>query len=364
MALCSLVIHCACLGSAAARPADLSLSPPTSSVQRPIPDTSPDTVMRGTLRLDVEKRYPTRLEIESRYPTLLEVDSAYPTVLGVERRYPARRVATVDRTGALGRVHNNGTKVVRGRGHAGHARARARPYAAPPPRNIEAPAVALTFDTEIPHGEEASHTLTTVLDTLRDAGVRSTFFVVGWWARANPNMLRRMIAEGHEVASHSFTHQRFENRSVSELRTELQQVADVVLRETGSPIAPLFRPPYGCIDASAVRLLQQDGYRLAGWTASGRDARSKTRTPREVVAAVRAGLRRGGVLLLHTNHWITAAALPEILHLIDARGWKAVTVSELLRRNPATATRLARSGLRDCTLRPRRVAAGLQAGAH
>lgn len=213
------------------------------------------------------------------------------------------------------------------------------------------PLVALSFDTEIPHGEEARRTLTQVMSTLREANVHATFFVVGSWAAANPNVLRRLLADGHEIANHSLTHQRFAARSAPELRRELDRVADLVLSETGAPIAPLFRPPYGCIDEAAAALARRDGYQLTGWTAYGRDASSLTHSAAEVVATVKPNLQSGAVILLHTNHWITAAALPALLRLIDERHLQAVPVSELLQRDPTGAARLAQSSLRDCTLR-------------
>ncbi|MFI5366161.1 MAG: polysaccharide deacetylase family protein, partial [Candidatus Binatia bacterium] len=64
----------------------------------------------------------------------------------------------------------------------------------PPPVAEVPPLVALSFDTEIPHGEEARRTLTQVMSTLREAGVHATFFVVGSWAAANPDVLRRLRA--------------------------------------------------------------------------------------------------------------------------------------------------------------------------
>ena len=209
--------------------------------------------------------------------------------------------------------------------------------------------VALTFDTEIPHGAEAHWTLANVLDVLQLAGVRATFFVVGRWARANPELLRRLVTEGHEVANHSLTHRRFTaGRPADELRDELDTVAEIVRRETGAEIAPLFRPPYGCIDERAAGLAREQGYRLIGWTASGGDARSTTTNPADVVATVDTYLRHGGIILLHTNRWLTAAALPEILVRLRARRLLPVTVSELLALESSSADLRLASALRVC----------------
>ena len=215
--------------------------------------------------------------------------------------------------------------------------------------------VALTFDTEIPNGIEAQQTLRRVLDTLSASHVHATFFVVGRWARANPGLLRRIVADGHEVANHSFTHAPFFRRSSMELRAELHGVERVVRRDTEGSVAALFRPPYGCIDAAAARLVRREGYRLIGWNISGRDASNHTGSPAEVIAAVRRNLHAGGTILLHTNRWITAGALPGILQLLARQGLRPMTVSDLLRQQPLVAARLSRAAERPCRTEPPRL---------
>ena len=86
-------------------------------------------------------------------------------------------------------------------------------------------AIALTFDTEIPRGGEARQTVNEILDVLAQEHVRTTFFVVGTWARANPEVLRRIADEGHEIANHSFDHRAFAGRQQADLRRDLAQVA-------------------------------------------------------------------------------------------------------------------------------------------
>jgi peptidoglycan/xylan/chitin deacetylase (PgdA/CDA1 family) len=274
------------------------------------------------LQLEIEAQYPqtggTALQVETAYPARPQTGGA--TLLAVEDAYPS--VSTALRSLAP-RVH---------------------------PRQ----ALALTFDTESPHGQEAQRTLVRVLDELHEAGVRATFFVVGWWARDNVDMLRRIVAEGHEVANHTWTHRRFMQRPPAALDSELRAVADIVLRETGKPIAPFFRPPYGCIDEHATRLAQGDGYHVVGWTANGADAQHATRTPQQVLAALLAHLEAGNVVLLHTNHWITAEALPSILQAIELHDLDALPLSELVRRGAVTPAQLGGTGLRDCTWRAAR----------
>jgi peptidoglycan-N-acetylglucosamine deacetylase len=209
-------------------------------------------------------------------------------------------------------------------------------------------AIALTFDTEIPRGGEARQTVNEILDVLAAAKVHATFFVVGTWARANLEVLRRIADEGHEIANHSFDHRRFARRRAADVHLDLARVAELVERETGRSIAPLFRPPYGCVDATAARAARQAGYALVGWTAAGADAAGATETPRQVVAAVEGDLAPGAVVLLHTNRWITAAALPDILAAARARNLDPVPLSAMLQRQAVSHAELERRASRPC----------------
>jgi peptidoglycan/xylan/chitin deacetylase (PgdA/CDA1 family) len=209
-------------------------------------------------------------------------------------------------------------------------------------------AIALTFDTEIPRGGEARRTINEILDVRRDEGAPATFFVVGTWARANGDVLRRMVAEGHEIAHHSLDHRPYSGRRVAEIERDLDAVAEVVARETGTAIAPLFRPPYGCVDATAARVVSERGYALAGWTAAGADAHGRTASPLEVVGEIDRDLGPGAVVLLHTNRWITAAALPWIVDSARQRGLATVTLSALMADDAARRAELERRVQRPC----------------
>jgi len=251
-------------------------------------------------------------------PPLLEAENLYPsplrTALELESSYPLRRAV-----------------------------ARAEPAAAP-----SRGAVALTFDTEIPRSGEARQTVNEILDVLRDERVHATFFVVGTWARANTEALRRIAAEGHEIANHSFDHRPFARRGEADLRLDLGRVAQLVESETGRPIAPLFRPPYGCTDTRAAKLVQREGYAMIGWTAAGADAQGATASPIEVVEMLERDLEPGAVVLLHTNRWITAAALPHLLREIRERELEPLPLSDMLARPDVSRAELERRATRPC----------------
>ncbi|HEX2171760.1 MAG TPA: polysaccharide deacetylase family protein, partial [Dehalococcoidia bacterium] len=88
-----------------------------------------------------------------------------------------------------------------------------------------------------------------ILDVLADKGVRTTFFLLGWWAAENPDLVRRMVADGHEVASHG--HQVFDLTSVSDadVAADLTRADEVISSLTGRTTRPLWSPSAGYRDA-------------------------------------------------------------------------------------------------------------------
>src|SRR5690606_9554854 len=101
-----------------------------------------------------------------------------------------------------------------------------------------------------------------VLDLLKAAGAKATFFIVGERAQAEPDLLRRIVAEGHELASHTQTHRRLTGLDVETIRTELagpREVAD----KLGLTMSPWFRPPEGRWDDAVLQAASRERLRLA-----------------------------------------------------------------------------------------------------
>lgn len=129
--------------------------------------------------------------------------------------------------------------------------------------------VALTFDAGADRGYAEQ-----ILDTLRAANVQASFGMTGQWAEANPDLLRRMVAEGHHFINHTQTHDSFTGFSTGrapkskEARArELAATEQAVQRIGGVSTKPYFRPPYGDLDASVTEDVQTQGYEIvAMWT--------------------------------------------------------------------------------------------------
>jgi len=152
--------------------------------------------------------------------------------------------------------------------------------------------VALTFDD----GPDPSST-PAFLDLLARHGRRATFFVLGEQARGTPALLRRMVAEGHEVAVHGWRHRCTAATPPGSLSRELRLARDTVEHLTGRSVE-WYRPPYGVMSTEALVACRSLGTAPVLWTAWGRDW-ERSATPDRIVSTVLRTLRPGGTILLH-----------------------------------------------------------------
>lgn len=180
--------------------------------------------------------------------------------------------------------------------------------------------IALTFD-DGPVGHTAR-----LLDVLAEYGARATFFVVGGQVAERPEMVRRQLAEGHEVGNHSYTHANLGHAPPAVVRAEIGRTQDVVERAAG--MRPrLFRPPYGATGGTVTQVARKHGLAQILWSVDTLDWRDRDAglVRRRAVE----GARPGRVVLMHDIQPSTLEAVPGILRKLAAEGFMFVTVSEL-----------------------------------
>ena len=189
-----------------------------------------------------------------------------------------------------------------------------------------APLVALTFD-DGPTPEGVA--LTTA--ALRETGAHATFFLIGGAIQGNEPLVHQLLAEGHEVGNHSYSHERMIFHSRGWYEDEVMRT-DGLLRAAGVPAPTLFRPPYGKKLIGLPNALARHNYRMIMWDVE--DPPGAT-TARAYADAVLRQARPGSIILMHvmyrTNR-IAREALPLVLRGLRERGLSVVTVGELLRR--------------------------------
>jgi peptidoglycan/xylan/chitin deacetylase (PgdA/CDA1 family) len=169
-----------------------------------------------------------------------------------------------------------------------------------------------------------------VLELLAGAGVHATFFLVGEQIERNPSLSREIVSAGHRIGLHCHRHRNLLRLAPRQVRTDIDRAQAAIEDATG--LSPqLYRPPYGVLNASALRLANARGWRTLLWSHWGRDWERRA-TPESIATRVTAGADDGSVLLLHDaddysapGSWRrTAAALPQVLSTLAERGLRPV----------------------------------------
>jgi peptidoglycan/xylan/chitin deacetylase (PgdA/CDA1 family) len=190
--------------------------------------------------------------------------------------------------------------------------------------HVDGPYIALTFD------DGPNATLTPkLLDLLAAHRMKATFFVVGQNAADHPDILKRAFREGHEIANHSWSHPNLGKMSDEAVRREIQKTDDAIVAAIGRR-PTLLRPPYGSITARQKRWIHDDfGYRIIIWDVDPLDW--KRPGPSVVTSRILKETHPGSIVLAHDIHPPTLEAMPSTFDQLDRKGFKSVTVSELLK---------------------------------
>jgi peptidoglycan-N-acetylglucosamine deacetylase len=189
--------------------------------------------------------------------------------------------------------------------------------------HVDGPYIAMTFDD----GPSAALT-PKLLDLLAARHIKATFFVIGENVAEYPEIVARAAREGHEIASHSWSHPNLAKMSQESVRSQLQRTDDAIKSATGkSPT--LLRPPYGSITEREKRWIHDEfGYDIILWDVDPLDW--KRPGPAVVRNRILKETRPGSIVLAHDIHPGTVEAMPSTFEELEAKGFKFVTVSELL----------------------------------
>lgn len=180
--------------------------------------------------------------------------------------------------------------------------------------------VALTFDDGPVAGT------TKLLDILKKKGVKATFFTMGMHVQSHPEIIKRMVAEGHVVGNHSFRHPKLTRLSAAAIRKELTSTS-ALIKKAGGVTPTLVRPPYGATNATVKRVAKELGLAQILWNVDPEDW--KDRNSATVTKRVLAAARPGSIILSHDIHPTTVAAYAKIIDGLRAKGYVLVTVPQL-----------------------------------
>ncbi|MDX3233669.1 polysaccharide deacetylase family protein [Streptomyces sp. ME19-01-6] len=187
----------------------------------------------------------------------------------------------------------------------------------------KAKCVALTFDAG------PSENTPRLLDILKKENAHATFFMLGKnHVLKYPDLVRRIAAEGHELANHTWTHKILTKSDDDEVRDEITRTQDAVSKITGSKKPLLMRPPQGRTDDRVSKICRELGIAQVLWSVTAKDY--QTTDSALITKRVLDQVDRDGVILLHDIYKGTVPAVPGILEGLKKRGYTVVTVSELM----------------------------------
>lgn len=179
--------------------------------------------------------------------------------------------------------------------------------------------VALTFD------DGPDPTLTPkLLKILKQNHVHATFFEVGASVSRYPKISRAVLAGGNELGNHSWNHPDFNAIGTAKTVSQVTRTNQAIYQATGT-LPQYVRPPYGNITAAEGRAIEQP---IIRWSVDSRDW-SYLNTQKDI-NSVMGATRNGSIVLMHDIHAPSVAAVPTIIHRLKAKGYRFVTVSQLL----------------------------------
>ncbi len=203
---------------------------------------------------------------------------------------------------------------------------------------VKVPYVALTFDD----GPHASNT-PRLLNILKKHNAKATFYVLGSNVRRYPSIAARTAAEGHEVAVHTWSHPFLPRLSSAKLNDELSRSVGIIKSTTGTTPRTI-RPPYGAINQSLISNFANNyGLSTVLWSIDTNDWRKpgiNTVIQRAVNPA-----RPGSIILMHDIHKSSIDAVESVIIGLQAKGYKLVTVSELLAQSQKEAREAAEAAI-------------------
>ena len=184
----------------------------------------------------------------------------------------------------------------------------------------------LTFDAGYENGCTAK-----ILDILKKHDVPAAFFLVGNYMETNPELVQRMVAEGHLVGNHTMHHPDMSKLSdKAAFAKELQDLEDLYTRITGQEMQKFYRPPQGLYSEENLKMAKELGYRTVFWSLAYVDWNNDAQPTREqAFEKLLPRTHNGAVVLLHSTSRTNADILDELLTRWEAEGYTFASVESL-----------------------------------
>lgn len=183
----------------------------------------------------------------------------------------------------------------------------------------------LTFDAGFENGNTGA-----ILDALKKHGVSATFFVVGNYLETEPDLVKRMVQEGHTVGNHSYHHPDMTSKSREEFEKELTDLETAYEKITGQKMTKFYRPPQGKYNAVTLEHAKQMGYRTFFWSLAYVDwLEDKQPSKEEAFDKLTKRIHPGAIVLLHSTSSTNAQILDELIGRWEEMGYRICPLSDI-----------------------------------
>ena len=192
--------------------------------------------------------------------------------------------------------------------------------------DTQQPVLYLTFDAGYENGCTEQ-----ILDALKEQDVKAAFFLVGNYIEKNPDLVRRMVEEGHIVGNHTMHHPDMSKISdLTQFQKELEDLEALFTETTGKVMPKYYRPPQGVYSQKNLEQAQQLGYKTVFWSLAYADWRNDAQpTDEQAFSKLLPRTHNGAVILLHSTSQTNARILPELLTRWKEMGYRFSTIDEL-----------------------------------
>lgn len=179
---------------------------------------------------------------------------------------------------------------------------------------VEATNLILTFD-DGPNPQYTPH----ILDILKEAQATAVFFCIGKNIASHPDLVKRIVSEGHIIANHSYNHSNMIGLyPTSKVIAEIEQTEQLITACIGSSLK-LYRPPFGVTNPNIARAVSALDMKAVGWNVRSFDTVSKSKV--EVLNRIIPGLKNGDILLFHDTNKLTTDILADFLLFARDKGF-------------------------------------------
>lgn len=187
--------------------------------------------------------------------------------------------------------------------------------------------IYLTFDAGFENGNTPA-----ILDALKKHNVPATFFVVGNYISTSPDLVKRMVAEGHTVGNHTYHHPDMSKISTQEsFAKELQDLEKLYQETTGQPMTKFYRPPQGKYSESNLKMASDLGYHTFFWSLAYVDwYEDKQPTKEEAFKKLLGRIHPGAIVLLHSTSKTNGEILDELLTKWEEMGYQFKSLNDLV----------------------------------